>query len=118
MIRQITPYLYYIMETDYRTAQFDLGVSGSYSGVNKTFGSCVRLMPSDGKVQSGKIHNLAVMFSGSSFSGNLDFVFHSSQSTVGNVQSTYTSSFTDLRNIIAVVSLIGTSSLGTDYTTV
>jgi len=106
------------MEIDYRTINADLGVSGSYTGPNKTFGSLIPIMTADDKVQSGKIHNLTLLFSGSTFQGNVDVVFHSSQSFISSVQSVYTSSFSDLKSILACVSLVGTSSLGTDFSQV
>jgi len=103
------------METDYRIINFDLGVSGSYTGSNKVFGGTISLLPSDSRVQSGKIHSLSVMFSGSAFSGNIDLIISSDLPTPGVVGSTYTASFSDLKNIISSISLIGTSSLGTNY---
>mgnify|MGYP003340385197 CR=1 FL=1 len=103
------------METDYRTLNADIGVSGSYTGPNKTFGSLVQILPTDNRVQSGKIHNLSLLFSGSTFQGNVDVVFHSSQSYVSPVGRTYTSSFSDLKSILSCVSFVGTSSLGTDF---
>jgi hypothetical protein len=106
------------METDYRTIHFDLGVSGSYTGSNKVFGGVNSLLPVDSRVQSGKIHSLTVVFSGSTFNGNLDFVIHDSQPTPGRIGSTYTCSFSDLKSILAYIPLIGTSSLGSDFSTI
>ncbi len=53
------------METDYRVSSQNLGVSGSYEAVNTTFGSLINFMPSDGRTQSGLIHTLNVIYSGS-----------------------------------------------------
>jgi hypothetical protein len=93
------------METDYRTIHFDLGVSGSYTGSNKVFGGTVNLLPSDSRVQSGKIYSLAVMISGSSFSGSIDLILSDELPTPGIVGSVYTASFADLKSIITTVSL-------------
>jgi hypothetical protein len=101
------------METDYRTIHFDLGVSGSYTGSNKVFGGTVNLLPSDSKVQSGKIYSLAVMISGSSFSGSIDLILSDELPTVGSVGNTYTSSFAGLKSIVSCVSLVTS-----DYRTV
>lgn len=103
------------METDYRTIHFDLGVSGSYTGSNKVFGGIINCLPLDGKIQSGKIHNISLMFSGSTFKGNVDIIISDSLPSPGSVGNTYTASFQDLKNVISSISLIGTSSLGTDY---
>lgn len=94
------------METDYRIIQSDLGVSGSYTTSNKVFGSVINLLPVDTRVQSGRIQSVAVLVSGSSFSGSIDLVFSTEQPTVGLVGSVYTASFDDLKKVISTVSLV------------
>jgi len=110
------------METDYRISNQDLGVSGSYFGVNKTFGGLINFMPSDDRVQSGKINTLTLIYSGSSFSGSVDFLFlNASASSVGLVQggidggSQFTMSFADTKNILSNVRINTTSSEGPNY---
>lgn len=94
------------METDYRTIHFDLGVSGSYTGSNKVFGSIINLLPSDSRVQSGKIHSVSLMMSGSSFSGSIELILSDEAPTPGTVGRVYTSSFSELKSIISSVSLV------------
>lgn len=101
------------METDYRTIHFDLGVSGSYTGSNKVFGGTVNILPSDSKVQSGLIHNVTVMVSGSSFSGSVDLIFSSEQPSPGTVGGTYSATFAELKTVISSVSL-----LAVDFTSI
>lgn len=91
------------METDYRTFHFDLGVSGSYTGSGKVFGSVGSMLPTDTHVQSGKIQNLTLVFSGSNFNGNLDVIIHDDQVTVGTVGSTYTASFSNIKTVLTVI---------------
>lgn len=94
------------METDYRTIHSDLGASGSYFGTNKVFGGTVSLLPSDTRVQSGVIHSIALMVSGSSFSGSVDFVFSSALPAPGTVGAAYSVTFTELKSVISSVSLL------------
>ena len=102
------------MELDYRTIHMDLGVSGSYFGVGKTLGPVKTVMDSDGKVQSGMIHSLTVMVSGSSFNDDLNFIFSESASAAGVVGSTYSPTFADLKTVLGVVS--STGSIGSNST--
>ena len=100
------------METDYRVSSQNLGVSGSYEAVNTTFGSLINFMPSDGLVQSGKIHTLNVIYSGStvsgaavSFVGDIDFIFLNGTvptSSIGAPLTPFTMSFAEAKNILFI----------------
>lgn len=102
------------MEQDYRTVHVDLGASGSYFGSGKLIGPIRTIMNTDGKVHSGVIHSLTVMASGS-FANELSFVFSDSSSLASltssisgaAVQVLYTPTFSDLKNILGVVSTSG-----------
>jgi len=94
------------METDYRVSSQNLGVSGSYEAVNTTFGSLINFMPSDGLVQSGLIHTLNVIYSGSApFQGDIDFIFLNGTvptSSIGAPLTPFTMSFAEAKNILFI----------------
>ncbi len=117
------------METDYRVSSQNLGVSGSYEAVNTTFGSLINFMPSDGLVQSGKIHTLNVIYSGStpasgaavSFVGDIDFIFLNGTvptSSIGAPLTPFTMSFAETKNILSNVRLDASGSDGPNYSTI
>ena len=116
------------METDYRVSNQNLGVSGSYEAVNTTFGSLINFMPSDGRVQSGKIHTLNVIYSGSSvsgaaspFVGDIDFIFLNGTvptSSIGAPLTPFTMSFDETKNILSNVRLDASGSDGPNYSTI
>ncbi len=94
------------METDYRVLNQNLGVSGSYEAVNTTFGSLINFMPSDGRTQSGLIHTLNVIYSGSApFQGDIDFIFLNGTvptSSIGAPLTPFTMSFAEAKNILFI----------------
>ena len=94
------------METDYRVSSQNLGVSGSYEAVNTTFGSLINFMPSDGRTQSGLIHTLNVIYSGSApFQGDIDFIFLNGTvptSSIGAPLTPFTMSFAEAKNILFI----------------
>lgn len=94
------------METDYRVSNQNLGVSGSYEAVNTTFGSLINFMPSDGRTQSGLIHTLNVIYSGSApFQGDIDFIFLNGTvptSSIGAPLTPFTMSFAEAKNILFI----------------
>ena len=94
------------METDYRVSNQNLGVSGSYEAANTTFGSLINFMPSDGRTQSGLIHTLNVIYSGSApFQGDIDFIFLNGTvptSSIGAPLTPFTMSFAEAKNILFI----------------
>ncbi len=94
------------METDYRVLNQNLGVSGSYEAANTTFGSLINFMPSDGRTQSGLIHTLNVIYSGSApFQGDIDFIFLNGTvptSSIGAPLTPFTMSFAEAKNILFI----------------
>lgn len=109
------------METDYRVSNQNLGVSGSYADVNTTFGSLINFMPSDGRVQSGKINTLNVIYSGSAFVGDIDFIFLNGTvptSSIGAPGTPFTMSFDETKNILSNVRLDASGSDGPNYSTI
>ena len=94
------------METDYRVSSQNLGVSGSYEAANTTFGSLINFMPSDGRTQSGLIHTLNVIYSGSApFQGDIDFIFLNGTvptSSIGAPLTPFTMSFAEAKNILFI----------------
>jgi len=94
------------METDYRVSNQNLGVSGSYDAFNTTFGSLINFMPSDGRTQSGLIHTLNVIYSGSSpFIGDVDFIFLNGTvptSSIGSPLTPFTMSLAEAKNILFI----------------
>ena len=110
------------METDYRVLNQNLGVSGSYEAANTTFGSLINFMPSDGRTQSGLIHTLNVIYSGSApFQGDIDFIFLNgtvSTSSIGSPLTPFTMSFAETKNILSNVRLDASGSDGPNYSTI
>ena len=109
------------METDYRVSNQNLGVSGSYEAVNTTFGSLINFMPSDGRTQSGLIHTLNVIYSGSAFVGDIDFIFLNGTvptSSIGATSTPFTMSFAETKNILSNVRLDASGSDGPNYSTI
>lgn len=114
------------MELDYRTIQMNLGASGSYSAQRKLVGPIRTVMDTDGKIHSGVIRSLTVIVSGSDFKNDISFIFSESSSfaSSGSVEEktglldtgslNYTPTFSDLQNILGVVSASG--SLGNNTT--
>lgn len=114
------------MELDYRTVHMNLGASGSYSGVRKLVGPIRTVMATDGKTHSGVIRSLTVIVSGSGFENDISFIFSESSSLAssGSVEEMaglsdtgslkYTPTFSDLQNILGVVSASG--SVGNNTT--
>lgn len=109
------------METDYRISHQSLGVSGSYNTPNTTFGTLINFMPSDGRVQSGRINTLNVIYSGSVFVGDIDFIFLNGTvptSSIGSPGTTFSISFDEAKNIISKVLVNATGSEGPNHSTI
>ena len=90
------------METKIKELSINLGTSGSYSGVNKTFGTLQTIFNEPSmSYRSGKIVDLTVILSGSNSNNAMDvdlLFFPQSVTVASNQNATFSMSLSDLQS--------------------